>query len=182
MTKCLFFVFESRNNIVPHIPDATQYIYKLWKPSITRLVPPGCSAMPFIVWSMFHWLRIFANCEYSVLLIYDGEQAIHRSCVFPKYFRFPFMDKEDLQIGDTWTDTKYRRKGLASNAISYIIGNYSKDNRKFWYLTEEGNISSVKVVEKVGFIKFGEGTRTKRFGISLLGTFAIAKCLVGEKA
>ena len=84
-------------------------------------MPPGMHGVPFGVWWIFHNLHLFANRGYAILVIYDGDRLIHRSCVFPRYPRFPFMRDSDLQIGDTWTDPSYRGRGIATLAIREVL-------------------------------------------------------------
>src|SRR5437868_9514403 len=85
----------------------------LWRPSPLEATPPGVKGVAFKIWWAFHHFRIFANRAYALMLIYDGDRLVHRSGVYPRYFRFPFMSDQDLQIGNTWTDPQYRGKGLA---------------------------------------------------------------------
>lgn len=145
----------------------------LWRPSATEITPPGVNGAVFKVWWAFHQLRIFANRAYALMLIYDGERLVHRSGVYPRYFRFPFMGDRDLQIGDTWTDPEYRGRGLAQAAIVLIVRAVAEPHRTLWYLAEAGNEASVQVIERVGFTFVGSGERTRRFGIRALGDFRL---------
>ena len=151
------------------------YTCYLWKPSLLEVVPNGLSMFPFLVWWIMHYLNIFSNKCYGLYLVYNNDKLIHRSVITPRYFRFPFMGEEDLQIGDTWTKTEYRGRGLASFAINSIITSYKKTGRIFWYVVQENNHPSIKAIETSGFIKYGVGTRQKRFGIRVLGFFSIQK-------
>ncbi len=81
-------------------------------------MPAGVRGVSFYVWRAFHAAHVFANRDYALLVIYDGDRLVHRSCVFPRYPRFPFMRDDDLQIGDIWTDPDYRGQGLATRAIA----------------------------------------------------------------
>lgn len=146
----------------------------LWRPSATEIVPAGVSGAVFKVWWAFHQLRVFANRAYSLLLIYDGERLVHRSGVFPRYYRFPFMGDHDLQIGDTWTDPVYRGRGLAQAAIVHIAGAVREPGRALWYLAEAGNEASVGVIERAGFTLVGAGVRTTRLGLRALGQFRLS--------
>ena len=143
----------------------------LWRPTALEIVPNGVALLPFGVWWAMHNLHIFSNKDYGLYLIYDGHNLIHLSVITPRYFRFPFMGKEDLQIGDTWTMPDYREKGLASFAIQKIVELYKKPGRRIWYVVEEDNIPSIRAVEKAGFVKYGVGTRRKRIGMALFGFF-----------
>lgn len=140
---------------------------------MTAVIPKGISFMPFAIWWLFHSFRIFTNQDYSLCLIYHKETVVHRSGVFPRYFRFSFMAPDDLQIGDVWTHPAYRNKGLATIAMERVVHEFIKTGRRFWYVTDKENFPSINVIEKAGFVRAGEGLRTKRFGVSLLGSYVL---------
>jgi RimJ/RimL family protein N-acetyltransferase len=169
----LFYCSEILENKSVSQPVDRYYLSKVWKPSVVEVIPPGVPFIPFAVWWSMHSLHIFTNRDYSLFLIYDNELIIHRSVITPRYFRFPFMGQDDLQIGDTWTAPEYRGKGLATFAIQRILEFHKKLGRKFWYVVEESNSPSIRVVEKAGFKRIGEGERSKRFGMKVFGSYEI---------
>lgn len=170
----LFYINDPQYHSNPLKSSSVEsYSFVLWSPTTLKIRPAGLYESHFIVWWIMHYLKVFANNDYSLFLVYDGPNLIHRSCIFPKYFRFPFMAEIDLQIGDTWTDSHCRNKGIATMAISEIVKLTQKPNRIFWYIVEEDNIPSIKVIEKSGFVKYGYGRRRKRFGLPMLGFFEI---------
>ena len=174
MEEKYFFYCQNFSNLkMAKFTLNNRYNCKLWRPKITNIKPSGLPLFPFGIWWLFHYLRIFRNREYCIFLIYDGETLVHRSCVFPGYFRFPFMLKNDLQIGDSWTHPDYRGKGMAPFAIYQILLLKGKHGRRLWYITESNNYPSIRVIEKVGFKKVGEGRRKKRFGFRFMGYFEI---------
>jgi GNAT superfamily N-acetyltransferase len=136
------------------------------------MVPEGVNKFSARVWWLFHYLRLFASRQYGIFLIYDNEKLIHRAFIFPRYFRFPFMSNNDLQIGDTFTDPDYRGKGLATFAIQEIAKKYG-ENRKIWYLVACDNTASICAIEKTGFTCVGAGEKIKRFGFSVFGYYDI---------
>ena len=83
-------------------PELIQgYSFYLWRPSLKSPVPPTLGK-GFIFWTLAHYLRLFHNKDYSVLFIHDPEgNIVHRSCIIPAYFRWPFMGRNDLQISST---------------------------------------------------------------------------------
>jgi len=172
--KYLFYrldsIISSKNQEKKPLLDK-RFNAMLWKPTSLEIIPKGIPLLPFGVWWIMHHLHIFTNRDYSLYLIYDGYNLIHRSVITPRYFRFPFMDKDDLQIGDTWTSTAYRGKGLATFAIQMACQLHVKPGRRFWYLVEETNLPSIRAVEKTGFKKVGIGFRKKRMGLRFLGKY-----------
>ncbi len=83
------------------------------------------------------------------------------------------MANDDLQIGDVWTDPKHRGRGIASFAIRQIVAAKAMRDRRIWYIVETDNSQSIRIVEKLGFVRAGTGTRTKRLGLCLLGQFVM---------
>jgi len=81
------------------------------------------------------------------------------------------MGKNDLQIGDVWTDPSFRGRGIATIAITNILARFSKEDKTFWYVVEDTNKSSIKVVEKLGFKLVGYGKKCPRWGLYLLGFY-----------
>jgi RimJ/RimL family protein N-acetyltransferase len=154
-------------------PLVEGYAWEIWKPSFGGIVPGGMPLFPFGAWWILHRARIFFNGEYALFLIRHEGTIVHRSVITPGYFRFPFMGKEDLQIGDTWTSADHRGKGLAVFAIRKIVAEYARRGRLVWYLVDKDNLPSIKAAEKAGLVRYGEGRRTKRFGIGLLGQYEI---------
>jgi len=170
----LFYAKDSQTNaaMLQH-SFIEPYSFVLWSPAIRKVRPVGISESRFIIWWTMHHLRLFANEDYGLFLVYDGLALIHRSCIFPKYFRFPFMSKLDLQIGDTWTHPSYRNKGIATAAIKGIVNLTQRTARRFWYVVEEDNQASIRAIENAGFSRHGRGSRKQRVGLHALGFFEI---------
>jgi GNAT superfamily N-acetyltransferase len=173
MKDYLYYYFESEWDLPGHGALDDGYSCLMWRPSALKVAPNGLPLMTFGVWWVFHHLRVFANRRYGVFVIYKDGLAVHRSTVTPPYFRFPFMGRNDLQIGDTWTEEKFRGKGLASHSIRSIIQSNRSPGRRFWYVVGKDNEPSIRAARKAGFVKYGEGVRTKRFGLRALGSFEI---------
>jgi RimJ/RimL family protein N-acetyltransferase len=171
------FVFYVRDATMPQ-PSSTaaidsRYVTEIWTPAKGGLVPKDMPLKPFAIWWLFHTLGLFKNRRYAVCVIYDQERVVHRSMLFPGYFRFPFMTKDDLQVGDTWTAPEHRGQGLATCALQSIVRQYASTGRRLWYLVESDNLASIRVVEKAGFVRYAEGYRVSRWGLRVLGAYVI---------
>jgi RimJ/RimL family protein N-acetyltransferase len=169
----LFYIKPCEDSVVSPSDLEKPYECVFWRPTWFSIAPPGLRIARFLVWWLFHRLRIFSNHDYGVLLVYCDKELIHRSCVFPGFFRFPFMKEQDLQIGDTWTAVEHRRRGIAAFAIKKIFEVCRRPGRQFWYVVEEENLPSIKAVEKAGFLLAGKGGRVNRFGMRLFGKYEI---------
>lgn len=165
---------------LPARPAPAGYSCELWTPGGLRIKPKGVSLFPFIVWWFFHALHLFWNREYGLFVIRQGERVVHRSVITPGYLRFPFMKKGDIQVGDTWTDPALRGHGLATFALEHILRDPRTRNRRCWYVVEAENTASIRVVEKAGFILTGRGTRTRRFGLGVLGQFQLTESTIAR--
>ena len=160
----------------PSVPEG--FSLRLEQPSVLEILRPS-SGLPLrylLLWAFEH-LGMFANGDYHVMSIFADGRRIHRSGVFPRYFRYPFMDDAALQIGNTWTDEGYRGKGLATIAAMEIVRQLGRPGRRFWYVTTEDNVPSQRVIEKAGFRFIGNGRRTYLWGIPLLGAFQLDSAL-----
>lgn len=171
---CLFYrSAEPDNRLVRVLPAGCTC--EMWTPSLFCVKPKGVSFLPFTVWWLFHTSHLFSNREYGLLVIRQGGRVVHRSVITPGYLRFPFMEKEDIQVGDTWTDPAVRGRGLATIALENIVRAPRNRNRTCWYIVEADNAASIRVVEKAGFMLMGRGTRTRRFGLGVLGQFQLTE-------
>ncbi len=149
--------------------------WQLWVPTWARPLPPGQWSPAFWVWFLFDRLGVFRSGGYSVFVVRRGRRTIHRSCVFPRFFRFPFMGEEDLQVGDVWTDPSARGEGLATAALGEICQRLGRAGRSLWYLVEEGNASSIRVAERVGFEWIGVGKKHARLGVLFFGFYSVER-------
>lgn len=171
----LFFAIDARpaDAVEPALPEG--YRLTVWQPTWSRWTPPASSGVKWLVWALFHHVGIFAARGYSVVQIWHGRELVHRSSVFPKYFRFPFMQRHDLQVGDTWTDQRERGRGLAVAALRHAARMAGASGSRLWYLTTRANAASVRVAERAGLVQVGVGTRRSRFGLAVLGEYRIGE-------
>ena len=157
----------------PQLLETPPYTFRLFRPTLREPLAPGLGWSPYAVWSLLSFLRVFRNRDYHALLIYDGETLIHRSLAMPGYFRYPFMDNDDLNIGDVWTARRYRGQGLAKFAFREIMRRLGHPGRTFWYICEASNKPSIRAAKGVGFRRLAGGRRVARLGIGLLGAFEL---------
>ena len=150
----------------------------LWRPSWGRVPPPLLRSRVNWVWWLFHNLHVFRSRAFAVILVSREGRLIHRSSVFPPYFRFPFMRHADVQIGDTWTDEAERGRGIATAAIGVALALPRQRDGDAWYVVEEENRASIRAVEKAGFALVGRGKRLPRLGVRALGYYAITESCI----
>ena len=168
--KYIFFRSAHPHGMNPIDLPSGGYDWLLWRPSLLQVRPSGLNLrfFPDAWWAMHHF-HIFSNRKYAIMLAYQNSQLVHYTFLFPRYFPFPFMGKDDINIGETWTHQDHRGRGLAPYAVHEIVKQNAGDGRVFWYIATESNIASIRVITKVGFEKVGEGFKIKRLGSNLLG-------------
>jgi RimJ/RimL family protein N-acetyltransferase len=154
------------------LPDG--YTTASWKLGLLLTVPSS----PLSRWKVavlgIMFILLGRSPRYTVYVISapDGSPA-HYSVLFPKYFRFPFMGKSDLQIGGLWTNPSLRCLGLATYAVQEILRAEEQPERVYWYVVAENNVPSVRVAEKNGFIAHGFASRRRHLGSSWLARFEL---------
>ena len=158
----------------PPVTGPAGYRCEWWRPGIFRIAPAGPRQFAAAAWWLMHYGHVFGSRDYCVFLAKSDDEVVHRSWVFPAFCRFPFMDSDDLQIGDTWTAVEHRGKGLATWAMRSIARREGSRGRRLWYVTADTNVASMRAVERAGFKRVGTGSRTQRLGLRLLGVFELA--------
>ena len=137
------------------------YSFVRWTPSLFQSKPSGLKGRVFTAYWLMHLLRIFRSPDYSIFLIYYGNEIAHYSVVMPGSFRYPFMNKNELQIGPIGTHEAHRGKRLATYAINKIIAHYQDQDRTLWYLTRATNEISIRTIERFGFTRYCTGHKEK---------------------
>ncbi len=66
-----------------------------------------------------------------------------------------------IQIKNVFTHQDYRGNGFAYQLVSYAIRDIGIDGRSFWYMTDEENIPSQKLCQKIGFEYVGRYQRKR---------------------
>ena len=142
-----------------------------WRPAEDGPPPSGPSTAENMTWFAFDRLGLFASHAFEELSVWRDGQTLHRLIVTPRWFRFPFMAKGDLQIGGLWTAPKVRRLGLAKAAIGDAHRRHAAPGRYFWYVVDDENAVSIRLAEACGYRMVGAGRRTRPLGVSGLGQF-----------
>jgi len=170
------FYRRSISDAAPQVsPVISEGQVTLWRPSWRRVPPALLRSRVTWVWWLFHNLHVFRSRAFSTILVSREGRLLHRSSVFPPYFRFPFMRQADVQIGDTWTDESVRGRGIATAVIGVALTLPARRDGDAWYIVEDDNRASIRAVEKAGFALVGRGERLPRLGLRALGYYAITE-------
>lgn len=145
-----------------------------WSPSLTEPRPSGSKDAVYLAYSAINALALFPNRHYGAIAIRDANGTLcHTSMVVPPSPRFPFMGKDDVQIGATWTNPVARGHGLATRALLEAARLYADGQRSLWYLCAATNLASQKVAKNAGFACIGRGRKVPRLGLRVLGFYAV---------
>ena len=156
-------------------PPPDRLDVSVWQPRFDGLPPRELPAWPNAVWWAFDRMGVFANRHCGLLMIRDGGRLVHSALVTPRYFRFPQMAADDLQIGAVWTDPASRGRGLAKAGVRLIGERWAGRYRRLWYIVEDDNIASIRVIEACGFRLLGAGERQALLGVGLLGRYQLLR-------
>lgn len=135
---------------------------EVWRPGPARpgpggMWPDGFPPRPFLYWALFHHLRLFATRDYRILVLRAGGLPVHRTCLLPAHFRFPFMRPGDIQAAALWTRPDHRGRGLGRFALHAASLLWDRPDRRMWYMVREGNAASIRLAEQSGFRFAGRG-------------------------
>lgn len=133
---------------------------RIWRPAEQGPPPPGSRQPANWVWWAFDQLTIFARPDFAELTLWRGENLLHRLIITPRWFRFPFMDRADLQLGDLWTRPDARGQGLASLGVE-LARRMADPSDRLWYLVEADNAASIRLAARAGYRLTGVGRRSK---------------------
>jgi ribosomal protein S18 acetylase RimI-like enzyme len=158
---------------LPSLPEG--FVFRVWRPEIEGLPLLDGHVRANLAWWAFARLGIFARPGFCELTILRGRRSVHRLIVTPRWYRFPFMAPDDLQIGDLWTDPGFRRLGLARRAMAAALDLAGSQAPAVWYITESGNRASMALARESGMRMAALGERTRPRGIALAGQFRLLR-------
>jgi GNAT superfamily N-acetyltransferase len=140
-----------------------------WRPAHDGPPPLGPHVAENLAWFAFDRLGRFSSHAFEELSVWRGGRLLHRLIVTPRWFRFPFMAADDLQVGALWTAPEARRLGLARAAMREALRRHT--GRSFWYVVDDANAASIGLAEGCGYRMAGAGRRTRPLGVPGLGQF-----------
>ena len=153
------------------LPEGTRI--EIWQPSRAGRVPAALDTPVNRIWARFDRFGLFANRNFAVVAVLRGDELLHKLIVTPRWYRFPFMADDDLQLGGLWTAPAERGRGLARAAMAAAHDHFGTRYGHMWYVVDDTNIASCRLVEACGYTLFGSGVRTAPMGVRALGRFVI---------
>lgn len=90
-----------------------------------------------------------------IYFVTNGDDFVHTSYVVPKCKKFSFLKANDYEIGPCFTYPKYRGQGVYPAVLKEICSSIGDKSTCFYIIVDETNISSIKGIEKAGFVRCG---------------------------
>ena len=131
----------------------TPLLHKLFMKEEKINLKTACVRLFFLLITLGK-MKIFYTCNEQGFLT-------HTSYVIPACVKFPFMKKGDYEIGPCYTYPVFRGKGIYPQVIRNVVLSLGNTNSTFYMIVREENISSIKGIEKAGFIKCGIVKKSK---------------------
>ena len=126
----------------------------VFSPGITRLILNGEKrTFKLLLVRFLFWISTRGRVK--IYYATQNGELVHTSCVIPKCYKFPFLDNEDYEIGPCVTYPKFRGKGVYPWMLKHICSSIGDEKTVFYMIVDETNISSIKGIEKAGFVKCG---------------------------
>ena len=181
--KYVFYYLQNyREEGEKNIELAKHYHYQIWSPGLFELFPKGnfdsksgLSKSKFnkliFQWRILYYL--IWNHVFNIFIIYRENNIVHYTMILSKSIKFPFMSKEDIQFGPSWTHPDERKQGLMKFALHTYIKISNKKDRKYWWLCRENNNISRIAIEKKGFNIYGTGIKKSILPLKILNKFVI---------
>lgn len=142
------------------------YTIRVFDPSIMKgmLIPNEQYKMKSVlVRILFH--LITRGKEKIVYVLDKDDRVVHISYVIPKCVKFPFLNRNDYEIGPCVTHLRYRGQGIYSRVLEYICENLGKESTVFYMIVDSKNLPSIRGIEKTGFQQCGIVEKSKFFNI-----------------
>ena len=140
--------------------------YYVFTPGLFRLFPKSGNMRKMTLNERLLFLARLIH-GYRVYMLADDKDELKSYMVISNggFFRFPFADREDRITGPTYTVPECRGQGAAVRLGSYALGKAEQGYRNVYGNVAETNTSSLRRVEKSGFVIDGRLRidRMKRF-------------------
>lgn len=161
-----YLIYKSYYN---NVCDSTKEIdidFKIWKPSIFNPIPLGLPKK-YLLYYFFYLFQIFKNKNYYAILGYKNNVIACSLLIVPSYFKWPFMQKNDVQLIYVKTYSNFRGNGYAKKMVFYSL-NFLKTKSEIndiWYVTDSNNLASQALAKGTFFKNDFVGKRIYLYGI-----------------
>lgn len=164
---------DLRENAEPFLPTRLQVM--TWRVSLLHPFPPWRVSglgeekmLSPLALAMFYIDSTTGsgNAIYRITMARDESQRV---CGFVLLrgpdFRFPFMAREDVQLGPVWIASDYREHGLATMLCGEALRELNRPGGNVWWLCKQDNEPSKRVAIRLGLSLVGPVIRNPLFGL-----------------
>lgn len=170
-----FYRYDADERAIEHVPPPPPVEFRCWRPETDGFPAKGSRTLANYCWWLLTKTGGFARPGFTEIRAEDNAAVVHRLIVTPRWYRFPFMEPRDLQIGSVWTAPPARRRKLAHSAIAEAHRRFASEGARFWYVSQADNAASGALARSCGYRLVATGKRTRRFGVALLGQYVIER-------
>jgi ribosomal protein S18 acetylase RimI-like enzyme len=175
-----YIFYRAEKPALLDVPLQSGYTCSIWRPSMIKPWPRGTRGvalkMKFLGRTLLYRLGFFSTSECGAVCIFDeARRLVHYSTFAPQCHRFPFLEREDLEIEDTWTDPAHRGKGFAQFALCKVMRLQHRPGRRFWYVVDAANAPSIAIARKIGFEMVSEGKWHRPLGLNLASYYRMTR-------
>lgn len=155
-------LFKAENVNLKNVELSTVFALRYWKPKIFNWKPNG-KPLKYCLYTLFHFTGIFKNKSFAFIELFDLKTGVSAASllIVPAHFKYPFMNKNDIQFTYVMTKPEYRGKGLAILLLQEAWTRRTDNSGIAWYVTNTDNTASIRVAEKAGFSLDGYGKRAQ---------------------
>jgi RimJ/RimL family protein N-acetyltransferase len=162
----LFFCRDApQGTSLPPLPSGMTM--RVWAPARDGF-PPSPLWRHNVLWWLMDRARLFAQRDFAEITLWQGDDLLHRLILTPRWYRFPFMAGQDLQIGNVWTHPAMRGQGLARLGVGQAL---AVAQGRVWYVTGAQHRASIALATGMGFRPAGHGYRSRPFALHAAGRF-----------
>jgi ribosomal protein S18 acetylase RimI-like enzyme len=136
--------------------------FEVWQPRWNNWLPRDYPKK-YMLFTFFYFCGIFKNNSYYVVSCYKNKKKACSLMIVPKFFKWTFMKKDDVQFIYVKTNKDFRGLGLASNMLLFSLDFLKKKKFQYdmWYVTDQENLASQKLATKNGFEFVSLGLKKK---------------------
>ena len=133
-----------------------------FKPSFIRLriKEEHCSWKVKLVRLRF-CLEAKGNFRIFYYLSEDGK-VVHTTYAIGKCVKFPYMEEGSIRLGPCKTEEAFRGRGIYPKILTHILKSKEFDGTTITMVVKEDNFSSIRGVEKAGFVPCGKVRKCKK--------------------
>ncbi len=139
-----------------------KYTYEIWNLDSGTIAPKGYKFnIRLIIWYLLFNFFPHKKKRFHAICIYHDRKLISQAWIFPKYFIFPHMNENDVQIGQIWTDSAYRGQGFAKFLVAKALNIIQASEKPVatWYIVDTSNHISIHLAKSFDFKLYAVGIK-----------------------